>query len=145
MLFRSDYNNACASAEQFTENSLNAIAELNGGLTNDFQNHITLVERKKNFCPKLPISNNALRRMEKAYKNRYPDKKTKKISHQYNKEETKRMILDACNVGDYALDTLNIPLDERFKQFGEPSEINNIDSFKLQNLLFNGSINGSVK
>lgn len=138
---RGDYNDACVSAEQFTENSLNAIAELNGGLTSKYQNHVTLVQRKKDFCPELPVSNNSLRRMEKAYKNRYPNQNTKKITHHYNKEEAKQMIVDACAVGDYALDSLDISLTDRFEQFGNPSNTNNIDSFKLQNLLFNGATN----
>lgn len=138
---RGDYNDACTSAEQLTENSLNAVAELNGGLTDEFQNHITLVKRKKKYCPELPVSNNSLRRMEKAYKNRYPDPTTKKIQHQYTQEEAKKMIIDACKVGDYALNILDISIYERFKQFGEPSDKKDIDSLKLQNLLFNGSTN----
>lgn len=136
---RGDFNGACVSAEQLTENALNAVAELNGGLPSKYQNHHTLVDRKKNFCPNLPVSNNSLRRMQKAYSNRYPDPQTKMIRHQYTKEEAKSMICDACDVGDYALDALDISLDERFKQFGEPAEFKSIDDFNLRNILFNGS------
>lgn len=136
---RGDYNSACVSAEQLSENSLNAVAELNGGLSSKHRNHVTLVDRKKEYCPTLDVSNNSLRKMQTAYKNRYPDPNTKKIQHQYTKEEAKKMIIDACKIGDYALDTLDISLQDRFKQFGEPSEINDIDSFKMINLLFNGS------
>lgn len=136
---RGDYNDACVSAEQLTENALNAVAELNGGLPSKYQNHHTLVNRKRNFCPDLSVSNNSLRRMEKAYKNRYPNPETKRIQHQYTKEEAKKMITDACEVGDYALDKLDITLSERFEKFGEPTEVKDISSFKLLNLLFNGS------
>lgn len=138
---RGDYNDACVSAEQLTENALNAIAELNGGLQPEYRNHYTLVDRKKQYCSDLPISNNSLRKMQNAYKNRYPNNRTNKIPHQYTRLEAQKMIVDACKVGDYALDSLDISLAERFKQFGKPSKMNDIDSFKLQNLLFNGSTN----
>lgn len=138
---RGDFNAACVSAEQLTENALNVIAELKGGLPAKYQNHTTLVERKKDFCPDLSVSNKGLRRMETAYKNRYPNYQTKKISHQYTQEEAKKMIIDACIAGDYALDELDISLEERFKQFGNPSNMNDMDSFKMVNLLFNGTTN----
>lgn len=138
---RGDYNDACVSAEQLTENSLNAIAELNGGLPNEYRNHTTLAKRKEAYCPDLPITNDSLKNMEEAYKNRYPHPKTKKIQHQYSKEETKEMIKDACEAGDYALNSLDIPYEERFNQFGKPSKIEDIDSLKMYNLLFNGSTN----
>lgn len=48
------------------------------------------------------------------------------------------MIKDAMVAGEEALNVLNIPLQERYKQFGQPSDTDNIDSFHLRNLLFNG-------
>lgn len=136
---RGDYSDACVSAEQLTENSLNAIGELNGGLSDKFKNHTTLVQRKKDFVPDLSISNGALKRMEKAYINRYPDSNTSLISKNYTKPEAQKMILDACGVADVALNALDISYYERFSQFGEPQNFNNVDSFLLQNMLFNGS------
>ncbi|GLB26501.1 hypothetical protein LXJ15735_27420 [Lacrimispora xylanolytica] len=136
---RGDYNDACASAEQLTENSLNAIGELNGGLSDNYRNHTTLVQRKKDFAPDLSISNRALKRMEKAYINRYPDPNTSLISKNYTKPEAQKMILDACGVADVALDSLNISHYERFNQFGMPQNFNSVDSFMLQHMLFNGT------
>lgn len=136
---RGDYNDACVSAEQVTEYSLNAIAELNGGLPKKYRNHTTLVDKKEAYCPDLPVSNDSLKNMEMAYKNRYPHPKTKKIQYHFTKDEAQKMISDACEIGDYALDALDISLQDRFEQFGKPAEVNDIDSFKMVNLLFNGS------
>lgn len=135
---RGDYNDACASAEQLTEYSLNAIAEMNGGLDERYMNHRTLVNRKKEYIPDLEISNNSLRRMQAAYKNKYPNPNTHQIQYNYNQDEARNMIKDAMVAGEEALNALNIPLQERYKQFGQPSDTNNIDSFHLRNLLFNG-------
>jgi HEPN domain-containing protein len=135
---RGDYNDACASAEQLTEYSLDAIAEMNGGLDERYMNHRTLVNRKKEYIPDLEISNNSLRRMQAAYKNKYPDPNTHQIQYNYNQDEARNMIKDAMVAGEEALNVLNIPLQERYKQFGQPSDTNNIDSFHLRNLLFNG-------
>ena len=135
---RGDYNDACASAEQLTEYSLNAIAEMNGGLDERYMNHRTLVNRKKEYIPDLEISNNSLRRMQAAYKNKYPNPNTHQIQHNYNQDEARNMITDAMVAGEEALNVLNIPLQERYKQFGQPSDTDNIDSFHLRNLLFNG-------
>lgn len=135
---RGDYNDACASAEQLTEYSLDAIAEMNGGLDERYMNHRTLVNRKKEYIPDLEISNNSLRRMQVAYKNKYPDPNTHQIQYNYNQDEARNMIKDAMVAGEEALNALNIPLQERYKQFGQPSDTNNIDSFHLRNLLFNG-------
>jgi HEPN domain-containing protein len=135
---RGDYNDACASAEQLTEYSLDAIAEMNGGLDERYMNHRTLVNRKKEYIPDLEISNNSLRRMQVAYKNKYPDPNTHQIQYNYNQDEARNMIKDAMVVGEEALNALNIPLQERYKQFGHPSDTNNIDGFHLRNLLFNG-------
>jgi HEPN domain-containing protein len=135
---RGDYNDACASAEQLTEYSLNAIAEMNGGLDERYMNHRTLVNRKKEYIPDLEISNKSLRRMQAAYKNKYPNPNTHQIQHNYNQDEARNMIKDAMVAGEEALNVLNIPLQERYKQFGQPSDTDNIDSFHLRNLLFNG-------
>lgn len=135
---RGDYNDACASAEQLTEYSLDAIAEMNGGLDERYMNHRTLVNRKKEYIPDLEISNRSLRRMQAAYKNKYPNPNTHQIQYNYNQDEARNMIKDAMVAGEEALNTLNIPLQERYKQFGQPRDTNNIDSFHLQNLLFNG-------
>lgn len=138
---RGDYNMACVSAEQVTENSLNVFAELNGGLPAKYKNHTTLVNRKKEFCGDLEISNNSLRRMQKAYKNRYPNQDTSKIEYQYTKAQAKNMIIDACKVGDRAMDALDISLSERFNELGHPENEDSIERFKMQNLLFNGTTN----
>lgn len=135
---RGDYNDACASAEQLTEYSLDAIAEMNGGLDERYMNHRTLVNRKREYIPDLEISNNSLRRMQAAYKNKYPDPNTHQIQYNYNQDEARNMIKDAMVAGEEALNALNILLQERYKQFGQPSDTNNIDSFHLRNLLFNG-------
>lgn len=135
---RGDYNDACASAEQLTEYSLNAIAEMSGGLDQRYRNHITLVDRKKEYIPDLEISNNSLRRMQAAYKNKYPNPNTHQIQYNYNQDEARNMIKDATIAGEEALNALNIPLQERYKQFGQPSDTNSIDSFHLRSLLFNG-------
>lgn len=135
---RGDYNDACASAEQLTEYSLNAIAEMNGGLKKKYMNHVTLVDRKERYKPDLEISDESLRRMQAAYKNKYPNPNTHQIQYNYNRDEAQNMIKDAMVAGEEALNTLDIPLQERYKQFGHPSDTNSIDSFHLRSLLFNG-------
>lgn len=139
---RGDYNDACASAEQLTEYSLNAIAEMNGGLKKKYMNHVTLVDRKKRYKPDLEISDESLRRMQAAYKNKYPNPNTHQIQYNYNQDEARNMIKDAMVAGEEALNTLDIPLQERYKQFGHPSDTNSIDSFHLRSLLFNGQTQG---